>query len=215
MFRRASRAQNTLASVSVFPFLLGRENFLTEETWKRPFLVGSRFVSSPVGFPPRGGFPAPRADLERRNWVLGLSLGRRTGRQCHTLPCSSELASACTRLSPPAGEHSRAESPNSAQLANTALQRTVKAQNNESDKKGCCGVRTRAVSEVPQRSAVPQAFTVASLSPSTCLLCIQPVSQDLWTHISVSPCLFIVIGFVVVWRFLFFSWSLLGSPGWP
>lgn len=117
MFKRASWAQNTLASVSVFPFLLGRENSLTEETWKRPFLVGSRFVSSPVGFPPRGGFPAPRADLERRNWVLGLSLGRRTGRQCHTLPCSSELASACTRLSPPAGEHSRAESPNSAQLA--------------------------------------------------------------------------------------------------
>lgn len=39
-----------------FIFYLEGKSLLTEETRKRPFLVGSSFVSAPFGLPPRGGF---------------------------------------------------------------------------------------------------------------------------------------------------------------
>lgn len=96
------------ASVSLSHFLLGGENSVTEEMWKRQFLVGSVVCQLRLGYQAtRSRFPDPRGRFRRKESSGGglemaaLSLGGRTGRwRCHTLPCSSELASAGTGLLP-------------------------------------------------------------------------------------------------------------------
>lgn len=89
---------NTPASVSVFPFLLGRENSLTGRDLEEAISGRFQVCALSSWFPTERRFLGPQDRPGKKESGAGFVI--RTGRQWHTLPCSSELASACTSLSP-------------------------------------------------------------------------------------------------------------------